>query len=483
MNRVDIKSTFSQNEINSILDSLRKVRQYSHYQTAFDLFRGNSDIIADLQGGNIRPALLAEQPQLSFVLLSQKAINKIQSKDKLTKLFARAVSMANQENASIITKAVLQSKLRSTIKISLQYSLQSAMEQAIGQHAFLSIYEQSDSNMTVPSAAMTDINLFTRLLPLIANSRHSDINIEVADDKESGHEVIAKSAVNGGLAGIASRIAKRAIEDPTLKKNAQEVLDNYFSVLTHQNLRQVGEIEVSNLITEELAIDYFIKLNQTVSYSEKAIYLSHSSISKLFYFINKTSSDVRYILLSAIKTIIGNETSTGEYTNGFKYKLSDEEILDLIEMSDKENQNAQTIGSLVGYLAVNSDSIPILAHVTKYYPLSEPQKRVAYEKLAIEIVKLNKAKSGDLPTMLKHLQAIVKTKTLSPFSTLLETVVVPILQNNLNKAWGAAYHTLIRPGQQDLMISIFMDFMDKQHRKNFTESNGSYTRNANIERR
>lgn len=479
---IKIGSKFDKDELNKVVSQLIERILLNDSKSEVSKISKNTELLRQLESMNVSPAIIAENPKSLHILLSSKFTNKIDDKRQLSRLLALAIKSSTRDNAVSMTKHILESKIMNSLNRTNQYSLQTAIEAAIGDDVYLRLYEQSQTLASMPSSAMRHIESFTRLLPRLVERRRLNIDIHKDDHKDAGKAAIAKAVIGGGVGAFAHKIVKKAIQDKTLKDSAKVILDSYFEVLKFQSLKVLPEINDASIMNEDLLACYFLKFNQRISYSEKSIYLNYTSLAQFFEYLNLTSFNIKDMGHSVLRRIMDHETSQDEETLGFKYKLTEEELLKMIELIDGNVIKDHVAQSFSGYLAANSDSIPIISHAVKEYSLSDVAKRVAYEKLSIELILSNKDSPKEIGNILSNLQNYMKIKSMTPFSILLETVVTPVLQKNYSKAWKSAYHSLIKPGQHDLVSSMITDYVTESHRKLFTMPDDSYKPNANMMR-
>lgn len=472
---INIGNKFEDSEFNSLVGEVKGSISTSS-PTSFETLIKKSELMNNIKQMSIVPNQISENPDLLRIIFSEKYLNKIKEKKDLARLLTLAVRGATHDKSTEISRLIVNSKATRLFSMNTLYALQTVIEQSIGEYAYLAMVEESQNPRTIPVAAMHHIEVITRLLPRVVDSRDSNL-IDAEEGNLGSKSSIAKAFISGGVGAAALKIVKRATEDRSLRESAKQVMDQYFKVMINFYLRHVPELDQRSLMSEELLSGYFLHMNQRISYSEKAVYLNYSSLLQLFEYLNTCTFSTKDLAHKMLKSYMQHESSQLEDTKGFKYKLTEEELLSFIELIEKGRIRDPIIQSFIGYLAVNSDSIPIISHMVKNYSLTEASKRVAFEKVAVELLITNKESPKEAGKLLENLQLYIKSQTKTQFGLLIENVVVPVLQKNYTKAWSSAYHGLIKPGQHDLVSKHVLRYVMDHHRKLFTTPDGIYKQN------
>jgi hypothetical protein len=318
--------------------------------------------------------------------------------------------------------------------------------------------QSSHPAVTFPSAAFQNLQDFSLALNKVAATREADPTLPNLKQSSATKHITDKMPP-GGVAAIALKLVKQAKENPSQAASISETLDLYFLSLNHKNLRHAQELTIGSLVTEELVLEYFFKLGERVSYSEKSIYLNFSSLLKLVEFYSATSQSMKVVVQKAVQSFVNEEYSTEEETKKFNYKLSEEQMLRLIEILDTNKTADMIISQLAGYFAAVSGSIPAISFMVRNHNLSDTAKRVAFEHLAVELIKTDKSNPKELNGLMSKLRTVTKVNSLSEFSLLIENVVIPVLLKDYSKAWNSAYNSLILPGQKSLISNLFIDML------------------------
>lgn len=406
------------------------------------------------------------------VLLSSTFLERLENQGSLVSLLVKTLRSAKREETEEISKTMLESKLPHYLKTPYLYELQDAMESVLGPHTYLALFDQSaHPAATIPSAALQDLAAFSNCLRKVAKIRSEDFNTVKLDLEAARHYLVNKMPA-GGVASIALNYVKKAKENPKLIDNVSKVLDNYFATLNKKTFLNVRELDASSCITEDLVLEYFFRLGERPSYSEKCIYLKFSSILKLIELHAQSTMHGRQIIQKAVQKFVKQDYSTEEETHKFVYQLTEDQLLQLIDALGKDSETDKIVIELAGYFAAFSGSIPAISLMVSKGHLSEVAKRVSYEKLAIELIKTNVDNPKDLVRILSNLKAKINPKTYSEFSHLLESVVVPVLLKDYHKVWNKVYNTLIYPGQKDLVSNLIITMLKSQVKMMFTNLDG-----------
>lgn len=474
-NKLNLARPFDPNQIK------QKLKKYSNAQNSTPQPEVSAEAILSLSTGSLEPSHLLACPLLFSVATSTEYLGQVDG-DELWKVAAWAIAALNQSNKIIETESlsstILCSAAQTRLPPAASVRLHAALCAALGSATYLRLYnDNAEKQMLMPAAQALEANddlsylrSFSYYHERVSRFRAKELgNFEQSAMEEAQESQL--STMSKTPKDVAKKLLNQAIEDPTLVSEVEQVINEYFKRLHNNNLRNSDEFRLETLLDSELVIDYFFKLKQRISYSEKAIYLDLKSITNFLKFCRRGHDKSGTLMgLFAVKKIIDSGKSTDSVTEGFVYKMLPDEVRILAEahFSIEQSKQYNAPSLLIGYLAAQAEVIEVLCHLVLNNQLNEKLSNLAYDTLARHVVLNNPPKSLD--SILRKLREnIGMGNSLTDFGMILEGVIVPILNNNFEKAWKTAYSSIVLPAQKELMTELLLEMLqrhyDSQHMK------------------
>lgn len=472
---------FDNNQIRAIIESIQSSRVAQLKEVA-----NNAEYSKLLRSGELTADHLNQQPLLAEIILADDYIEKANNKVGVASLLAQAIKSATPETAHELVGIVMRSTFFNHVSPAVAIRLHTLFHQKIGTGKYLELYDSllgsQTSMVAIPAMESLDdfsyIEKFAHLFQKLAQNRSSSTGSFHNSNYEESKTVL-RSTMSKSIHEVALNLVRKAAEDPHRLPEVERVLDKFFSVLTHANIKLVSEVGEDVLVSKQLVIEYFFLLKCQASYSDKAIYFDLSSIKKLLELDFKSTSTVKLILQMAAKELLNSGKSRHELTLGYEYRLMPEETLRLIgSIGTDSSRDDKLSGFLGGYFAIKSKSIEAISHLEVCHKLPKQLAPEAFDVLAYYIVKNNPPKK--LEGILKRLQATMKLEGLSEFGSALQNIVVPLMNQNFEKAWTTAYNMFILPGQRDIMTNLILEMLDDQHKAYHMKADLSYVPNLRL---
>lgn len=457
-------------------DKIHKLANQSqkHRTELVELLKSPS-IIADLSSGALSTKQLAEHPVLTEILLHRDYLERVTDQASLTLFLCAALKQSSQPQAAEITRIFLASAAQHTLPPALLARLHDTCSQTAGPQEYMRAYEANIAAQTMMPAggaldslpALSFVSVGSQLLKTLSSNRSKSLaGFGQGSFRQARLESGSKPPRS--FNAVALQLVRQARQDPRLAAEVSSVLDTYFQTVGPASLSHLEELELADVLSADLLFEYYFVLHQRVSYAERAVYLDCASVKKFLDLMSKFGGSAGHKHLGGqlIKERLADGRSRDADSLGFEYRLLPAEVAGLVRrfsLNEFSKQNV-TVGSVLALLAAKSGAQAELCHLVEHHKLTPEVAPAAFDCLARPLVAANAANAE--PVLLRLAEAI-KLNGVTELGGLLEGVAVPVLKGQFEKAWKAAFTSVVLPAQRDIMTGLLLDMLQANYDSHF----------------